>query len=90
MRNQIEWHLAMKSAETNEERATFWIREEPRMVSKLRHEFKLFSSTPEIREHTTTYKKSIVRFFLNIYAQMKSRTLTGCLKHIEACSARLQ
>lgn len=28
--------------------------------------------------------------FLNIYTHMKSRALTGCLKHIEACSTRLQ
>ena len=29
MRNQIEWHLAKKIAETNEERTTLGVRAEP-------------------------------------------------------------
>ena len=48
MRNQIKWHLAMKSTETNEEREELWMREEPKMVVELKHEFKLFLSTPKI------------------------------------------
>lgn len=90
MRNQIEWHLAMKSTEINEERTTSWVREEPGMVYELRCEFKLFLSTPEIREQSTIYRKRIVRICLNLHAQMKSRVLAGCLKRTEACSAKLQ
>lgn len=57
------------------------------MVLELRHEFKLFLSTPKIREHSATYKKRIVGFFLNLYVQMKSRALTRCLKCTKASSS---
>ena len=50
MRNQIKWHLAMKLAETNEERVDLWVREEPRMIYELRHEFKLFLIAPRVKE----------------------------------------
>jgi len=90
MRNQIEWHLDMKSAEANEERTTLWIRVKPRMVYELRHEFKLYLSTPKIIEQWATYRKRIVRIWLNLYTNMKSRALIGCLKCTEACSIELQ
>ena len=39
MRNHIEWHLAIKSMETNEEKTTLWVRAEPGRVAELRREF---------------------------------------------------
>lgn len=77
MRNQIEWHLAMKSTETNEERATLWVREELGMLYELRREFKLFLSTSGVREQSNTYRKMTVGICLNLYAQMKIRALAG-------------
>lgn len=90
MRNQIEWHLAMKSTEANEERKTLWVRAKPGMVYELKHEFKLFLSTLEIREQSTIYRKRIVRICLNLHAHLKTRALLGCFKHNKACSAELQ
>jgi len=60
------------------------------MVYELRREFKLFLSTPGIREKSTTFRKRIGGICLNLYAQMKSRALIGCLKHTQACSVVLQ
>ena len=36
MRNQIEWHLVIKSMETDEEKTTLCIRLEPGQVAELR------------------------------------------------------
>lgn len=72
MRNHIDWHLAMKSVEANEERTILWVRAKSGMVYELRHEFKLFLSTPEIREQSTIYRKRIVRICLNLHAYMKN------------------
>ena len=36
MKNQIEWHLAIKSMETNEEKTTLWVRAEPGWAVDLR------------------------------------------------------
>lgn len=33
IRNQVEWHLAMKSSHTNEEKVALWIRAEPGMAT---------------------------------------------------------
>lgn len=71
MRNQIEWNLAMKSAETNEERRVSWVIEELGMVYELGCEFKLFLNTLEIREQSSIYRKRIVSIFLNFHAQKK-------------------
>lgn len=60
------------------------------MVYELRREFKLFLSTPGVREQSTTYRKRIVRICLNLHAQMKSRALGRCLQRTEACSVELQ
>lgn len=90
MRNQIEWHLAMKLIESNKERTTIWVRAEPMMVYELRDEFKLLLSTPNIREQLATYRKRILRIFLNMYAQMKSLVLIRFLKCIQVISVELQ
>jgi len=70
----------MKSAEANEERTSLWVRAKPGIVYELKREFKLFLSTPEIREQLTIYRKRIVRICLNLYAHMKSRAIARCLK----------
>lgn len=80
----------MKSTKINDERTTLWVRVEPRMVYELRCEFKLFLSTPEIKEQSIVYRKRIVRIFLNFHAQMKIRPLEGCLKCTKSCSVELQ
>ena len=90
MRNQIEWHLAMQLAEVNEERMTLWVRAEPGMVYELRREFKLFLSTPEIKEQYVVYRKRIVKICLNFHVHMKSQVLARCLKRTKACSTELQ
>jgi len=89
-RNQIEWHMAMKSTKTNDERVVLWVRAEPGMVYELRHEFKMFLSTSGVMEQVSTYKKKIVWVCLKLHARMKSQALAGYRKHIEACSIELQ
>jgi len=80
----------MKSTEANDKRTTLWVRAELGMVYKLGHVFKIFLSTPGIREQSPTYRKRIVRICLNLYENMKSRVLAECLKRIEASSIDLQ
>lgn len=70
----------MKSADTNEEKATFWIREKIEMDTELRDDFKRFLSTTNIREKSTIYRRRIMGFYLNLFAHLKSRALMGCLK----------
>lgn len=82
--------LVKKTTEANEERTSLWVRAEPGMAYELQQEFKLFLSTPKIKEQSTIYKKRIVKICLNLFTNMKSRALAGCLKHTEACNAELQ
>ena len=89
MKNQIEWHLAIKYMEANEEKMALWVWEEPRRDAELRREFKRMLSTPGIKEPAATYRRRIVNFFLNQFVIMKSQALTRCLKHTEASSAEL-
>ena len=57
----------MKSSDTNEEKATLWIRAEPGMATELRCEFRKFLSTLDIREQVVIYRRRIVRFYLNLF-----------------------
>ena len=72
MRNQIEWHLAIKSMETNEEKTALWVRAEPGQAAKLRREFKRMLSTLGIKESVATYRRRIVNFCLIQFSMMKS------------------
>lgn len=63
-------------SDTIEEKATVWIRAEPGMATVLRHEFRKFLSTPDIREKLAIFRRRIVRFFLNIFTRIKSIALT--------------
>ena len=72
MKNQIEWNLAIKSMEANEENMALWVREESGWASELRREFKRMLSTPRIKESTATYRRRIVNFYLNQFSMMKS------------------
>jgi len=54
MRNQVEWHMAMKSSKTNEETVALWIREELGMATNF-----LFSSneiTPFCKESANCFQ----------------------------------
>jgi len=48
MINQIEWHLAVKLDDTNEGKASLWIRVELGMDTEFRGDFKLFLSILDI------------------------------------------
>lgn len=56
MRNQIEWHMVKKTVETSEERTTLWVSVERGMTYELQREFRIFLTTPKIREQSLEKK----------------------------------
>lgn len=73
MRNQIEWNLAMKLVDTNKEKVALWIRTELGMATELRHDFKRFISTLDVREKSTIeLRHDFKRFISTLDVREKS------------------
>lgn len=72
MKNKIEWHLAIKSMEANEENMALWVWEELGWAAELRWELRRMLIIPGIKEPTDTYRRIIANFCLNQLSMMKS------------------